>query len=390
MMDQVSLNFGFGSPRKLIFGRGSIERLSNVVKDLGLSGKALLVTGRSFAKRSGYLDKLKKILESGEIIVTIFDKVEPNPSTETVELGAELAKREGVEFIVAFGGGSAMDAGKVIAILSLQGGRAEDYFYPAVVKPPVLPVIAIPTTCGTGSEVTKFAVISKGLRKNVVTGDVIVPLASILDPDVLSYLPRDLLAYTSMDAISHAIESYFNKNANPLSDIYVFEALRNIIKYFKDAYDGSIDARGRLLYASMLAGEAINLCGTTIVHGTGYYLTMRYGFHHGLANCLLITQFIKQVSDLMPQRTLELGKRLDLNPSTPTESAELLIEALNGLKRYSNIPPSLKDAGVPEEDLEKIIDEGTSYERNLRNFPRTPTRKDVEELVKGAFKGETK
>jgi len=386
-MDQAGVSFGFGSPRKLIFGRGSIERLGEVVEELGLSGKALLVTGRSFARRSGYLEKLKTILESSGMAVSVFDKVEPNPSAETVDLGAELAKREGVDFIVAFGGGSAMDAGKAIAVLSPQGGRAEDYFYPAVVKPPVLPVIAIPTTCGTGSEVTKFAVISKGLRKNVIVGDVIVPIASILDPDVLSYLPRELLAYTSMDAISHAIESYFNRNANPLSDIYVFEALRTIMRYFKEAYDGSIDARGRLLYASMLAGKAINLCGTAMVHGVGYYLTMKYGFQHGLANALLITQFIRQVSNLVPQRALELGRRLDLNPSTPTESAELLIKALDELKRYSNIPPSLKDAGVPEEDLERIVEGGMSYERNLKNSPWTPTRRDVEELVRGAFKG---
>jgi len=386
-MDQAGLSFGFGSPRKLIFGRGSIEKLGEVVEELGLSGKALLVTGRSFARRSGYLEKLKTILESSGMAVSIFDRVEPNPSTETVELGAELARREEVDFIVAFGGGSAMDAGKAIAVLSPQGGRAEDYFYPAVVKPPVLPVIAIPTTCGTGSEVTKFAVISKGLRKDVIVGDVIVPIASILDPDILSYLPRELLAYTSMDAISHAIESYFNKNANPLSDTYVFEALRTIMKYFKDAYDGSIDARGRLLYASMLAGKAINLCGTAMVHGVGYYLTMKYGFQHGLANALLITQFIRQVSNLVPQRALELGRRLDLNPSTPTESAELLIKALNELKRYSNIPLSLKDAGVPEEDLERIVEGGMSYERNLKNSPGTPTRQDVEELVRGAFKG---
>ena len=386
-MDQAGLSFGFGSPRKLIFGRGSIEKLGEVVEELGLSGKALLVTGRSFARRSGYLEKLKTILESSGMAVSIFDRVEPNPSTETVELGAELARREEVDFIVAFGGGSAMDAGKAIAVLSPQGGRAEDYFYPAVVKPPVLPVIAIPTTCGTGSEVTKFAVISKGLRKDVIVGDVIVPIASILDPDILSYLPKELLAYTSMDAISHAIESYFNKNANPLSDTYVFEALRTIMKYFKDAYDGSIDARGRLLYASMLAGKAINLCGTAMVHGVGYYLTMRYGFQHGLANALLITQFIRQASNLVPQRALELGRRLDLNPSTPTESAELLIKALNELKRYSNIPLSLKDAGVPEEDLERIVEGGMSYDRNLKNSPGTPTREDVEELVRGAFKG---
>ena len=387
-MSRASLSFGFGSPRKLIFGRGSIGDLGGVVKDLGLSGKALLVTGRSFARRSGYLEKLRTILESSGIAVRIFDKVEPNPSAETVELGAELAKRERVDFIVAFGGGSAMDAGKAIAVLSSQGGRAEDYFYPAVVKPPVLPVIAIPTTCGTGSEVTKFAVISKGLTKKVIVGDVIVPIAAILDPDVLSYLPRELLAYTSMDAVSHAIESYFNKNANPLSDIYVYEALRTIMKYFKDAYDGSIDARERLLYASMLAGKAINLCGTTVVHGIGYYLTMRYGFQHGLANALLITQFIRQVSDLMPQQTLELGRRLGLNPSTPNESAELLIKALNELKRYSKIPLSLRDAGVREEDLEKIVDGGMSYERNLMNVPKTPTREDVKELVRKAFKGE--
>ena len=179
--------FSIKFPRRVIFGRGSLERLPDLLDELELRGKAMLVSGRKFARESGYLEKLRFLLNSAGIYVVTYDRVEPNPSVETVENGAKIAKDNGVSFLVGFGGGSAIDAAKGISILAAQGGNLEDYYYPSSVKPPTLPVVAIPTTCGTGSEVTKYAVFSKNLRKNIIASDQIIPLLSLLDAEAVSY-----------------------------------------------------------------------------------------------------------------------------------------------------------------------------------------------------------
>ncbi len=382
------MNFVGGFPRKIVFGKGMIEKIPEILSEVGLSGKPMLVTGKRFARSSGYLDKLQSLLESaGTREILIFDKVEPNPSAETVNKGGRIARNSGVSFIIGFGGGSAMDAAKGIAIIAAQGGNIRDYYYPADIAPPVLPIVAIPTTCGTGSEVTKYAVFSDNFRKNIVVSDHIVPMLAILDPNVLKYLPRKLLAYTAMDALSHALESYFHTKASKISEIFSIEALRVILANFKRAYEGDMSCREKLLYASMLAGFAINLSGSVIAHGLGYYLTEKFEIPHGLANALFINPFIEYLAEKLPKRVFDLVKATGFDASEPLEASKMLIAKINELKLCAGLPMSLSEASIPESELQRIVEEGLSYKRNIENCQAAATVDDIKKIVERSFRG---
>lgn len=380
------MNFSGAFPRKLLFERGGIKKIPEIISELGLSGRCMLVTGRKFAKSSGYLNELRDLLESAGVKkVLLFDRVEPNPSVSIVDEGGRTAAEQGVDFVVGFGGGSALDTAKGVAVVATRGGSIRDHFYPVEVKHSVLPVIAIPTTCGTGSEVTRYAVISYERRKNIVLGDGIVPIAAILDAEVLSHLPRDVLAYTAMDALSHAIESYFHVKSNDLTYMFSEKALKIIFENFAEAYDGSLDCRERLFYASMVAGLAINFSGTVMVHGLGYYLTEKYGIPHGLANALFLPQFIKHSAKSIPDRLISLCRGLGIPCSEAIECSRILLKKLDELRHHAKLPLNLLDAGISELDLEKIIEEGLSYRRNIENYVAPLSREDVECIVKDAF-----
>jgi alcohol dehydrogenase class IV len=355
-------------PRLLLFERGGVEKLPDIISELGLSGSCMLVTGRKFARSSGYLDKLRGLLESagvGKII--IFDRVEPNPSASIIDDGGRIAAEHGIDFLVGFGGGSALDTAKGIAVVATGGGSITNYFYPVEVKHSTLPIIAIPTTCGTGSEVTKYAVISHGYRKNVVLGNGLVPIAAMLDAEVLRYLPKEILAHTAFDALSHAIESYFHVRSNELTQMFSAEAMRTILENFMQAYDGDLDRREKLLYASMVAGLAINFSGTVVVHGLGYYLTEKYNVPHGLANALFLPQLIEYSLEKMPGKLIMLCSKLGMASDDPYACARMILQKLDELRRYAGLPSSLREMGVPETELEKLVDEGLSYRRNIEN-----------------------
>ncbi|RLE74250.1 MAG: alcohol dehydrogenase, partial [Thermoprotei archaeon] len=210
------MEFTFYSPTRIIFSSGSLDKLG--VEACKFGGKALLVTGRTFARKYGYTDKMLKLMKDNGVKAAVFDKVEPNPSFETVEAGAMLALKEKIDFVVAFGGGSAIDAAKAIAVLFSKGGRIRDYIGVSIDED-VIPIIAIPTTCGTGSEVTRYSVLTdvENRKKVVVVGEAILPRTAIIDPTILQHLPPKLIAYTGFDALSHAIESLVSKKSNPMS-----------------------------------------------------------------------------------------------------------------------------------------------------------------------------
>jgi len=377
-------------PRLLLFERGGIEKLPDIISELGLSGRCMLVTGKRFARSSGYLDKLRGLLESAGVgRVVIFDKVEPNPSASIVDEGGRIAAEHGIDFLIGFGGGSALDTAKGIAVVGTGGGSIINYFYPVEVKHSTLPIIAIPTTCGTGSEVTKYAVISHGYRKNIVLGNGLVPIAAILDAETLKYLPKDILAHTAFDALSHAIESCFHVRSSELTQMFSVEAMRTILENFMQAYDGDLEGREKLLYASMIAGLAINFSGTVMVHGLGYYLTEKYNVPHGLANALFLPQLIEYSSEKMPGELVMLCNRLGIALDDPSACARAILRKLDELRRYAVLPSSLREIGVPETELEKLVDEGLSYRRNIENCIAPPSREDVERMVRSAFRGLT-
>ncbi len=373
-------------PTKVIFGKGTVGRVGEEVKRLGGS-KVLLVTTGNLLEVTGYLDIISKSLSSFGISYILFNEVEENPSIETCEKGARIAKEAGVNAIVAFGGGSAMDAGKAISVLLSLGGRISDYFFPKVVEGTTIPVIAISTTCGTGAEVTRYAIITdlSTKRKNTMAGPAVLPKVAIVDPEVLRSIPKKLLAWTALDALSHAIEAYTSRASTPISDGVAIIAIDYIMRYLISAYEGDEEAKAKLHIASTLGGMAINDAGTTIIHAAGYYLTTHHNVHHGLANAILMPFMLEY-----NLKYLDGGKLNVLLRVVAASSIEEFIKSLCKLMDAVGIPDSVAEVGFKEEELDAMAVDVVGYKRNISNNPSPVSEEIVKNLMRKALLGRSK
>ena len=337
-------NYFFNLPTKIYFGNGSLEKLKEAG---GLGRSALLVTGKHFAKSSGLLKQLESILAKEKIKTTEFSEVEEDPSVKTVEKGGKLAREKKSDFVIGLGGGSAMDAAKGIAVLATNPGGLRQYFGSEKLKNPPLPLLAIPTTAGTGSEVTRYAVItdSKAQTKKVISSYSILPRISIIDPSLTLSLPQKLTASTGMDAFSHALEGYLSTDANSLTEILSREAIALIKKYLPLAHKkNSLFFREKMSLAAFYAGMVINRTGTIIVHGMGYALSLDYGLQHGAANALLLPY----VMDYLEKDSVYRKKLKEILKTAKVK------ESLLKLNRGLNLPLTLKEIGVEKKDLNSL------------------------------------
>ncbi|MEM1567908.1 MAG: iron-containing alcohol dehydrogenase [Thermofilaceae archaeon] len=373
------MRFAFEQSGRIVFGRGTLPEVGRYAASLG--SRALLVTGRSFAASSGLLQRLVDSLREANMDVVVFPEVEPNPSLRTVERGARLAASKGVDVVVGFGGGSPLDAAKAIAAVLALGGAPSDYLYPKAVEK-ALPVVALPTTTGTGSEVTQYSVlVDPDARKKVVMqGPALVPRVAILDADVTDYMPGRLVAGTGFDALSHALEAFISRRASPLSNLFALEAARIILSNLPSAVKGSREARELMLYASMLAGVAINQAGSTLAHGLGYYLTVHHDLHHGVANALLLPHVLAFYAE-------RVGKVDELAASLNFRSWEELVERVCKLADEVGIPDSAASVGVTESELDRMAEEAMFYRRNIENGPVIPSLDEIKQIYAECYEG---
>lgn len=357
-------SFHLRVPTQVVFRRGSLDTLGEAAARYGT--KALVVTGRTFAKKHGYDERIKSLLEKAGVSAAFFQEVEPNPSYSTVRKCVEAAKKADADFFVAFGGGSVLDTAKAANAVYTLGGDVADYTFPKTVDQKLKPLIAIPTTHGTGSEVTKYSVLVDEARrmKVAIQGDGVYPDYAILDAEVLKHLPRDQSASTGLDALSHALEAYFSKRANPLSDMLALEASRVIFRYLPCAASGVLDCRERVFYASMLAGLAINFTGTNVGHGLGYTLTVELGLPHGLANAMILPGAARFYEAYMPDKAERFFAETGV--ARPPGG---LGEVLQSLKASVGAPLRLRELGVDKEKLRHFVEDGLRYQRNLANSP---------------------
>jgi len=380
MLHRMSI-FTFHNPTKIIFGRDSISKLGEETSKLGK--KCLLVSGRSFARRSGYLDAIERNLSASGLMITIFNEVEPNPSIETLYGGATAAKKGECDVVVAFGGGSAIDAAKGIAFLASGDVKLEESFAPNEVLRPILPIVAIPTTCGTGSEATRYSVITDvtARKKRTLFGLPLLPKLALLDPAFLDNLSKQMVAYTGFDALSHSFEALLSKSSNRISDILAIESITTICQNLVDAHGGSLESREQVLFGSLLGGMAINTTGTVIVHGMGYYLTNYHGIHHGLANSVLLLHVLRfegdHVRDKLQRIIVNLGLR-DI-PS--------LFDSVESLADKVGIPRSLADLGIKATELDLMVSDAMSYARNIDNNPVKVSNEEMKEIYSRALSG---
>lgn len=287
------MDFNFLMPTKVISGRDCILKNAQIFSSLGK--KAIIVTGKHSAKKSGALNQVVEALSSVSISYKIYDQVEPNPSVDCVCKGGELAKSFGADFVIGIGGGSPMDAAKAIALLARNPWN-ENLFNQTYKNHP-LPICAVPTTAGTGSEVTQYSIITdeqNQTKRSIATAD-IFPRYSFLDGTFMVGLSNTTTINTVIDAFSHAAEGYLSKRANFMSDRFAEQSISILGKYLFDLNNKkmTVEERDELLYASMLAGIVIAQTGTTIVHGMGYSLTYFKHIDHGRANGLLFHSFLK-------------------------------------------------------------------------------------------------
>lgn len=286
-------------PTRVILGKGCIKENAPLFSDFGK--KAIIVTGKTSARKSGALTDVIDALKSQSIDYEVFDDVENNPSVETCFTGGQKAKAFGADFVIAIGGGSPMDAAKAVAAFATNDMAPMDIY--GTIKNKPLSLISIPLTAGTGSEVTPYSVLTVKEIENKKSFSHPESFSKIafLDPGYLESLPRSVLYDTAADALSHAIESMLCKRTSDISNVYAESALKHLGKLIPDVISGKPDYE-KLLFASSLAGMAIAHTGTVVVHSMGYLLTYHKDVPHGRANALLLPGFLKLCAKHVPER----------------------------------------------------------------------------------------
>ena len=289
-MANLVSSMGYFMPTRISYGLGKLDTIGEEVRPLGR--KALLVTGRSSARKHGYLERALSSLDDSGVSVTVFDGVATNPSNETVDRGAQLALEQECDVIIGLGGGSALDVAKAISVVVTVGTDIWTLVEAGQVDRDVLPIVAVPTTAGTGSEATLYAVISNRAlrRKDALGSPRIYPTLAILDPELTLSLDRFHTASSGMDVVTHAIEAYTSALSNEFSDILAIEAIRLAARNLRTAVwdGGNIPARSGMMIASTLAGMALSQADTTIAHTIGEAVGAIYNTDHGTSVTLTL------------------------------------------------------------------------------------------------------
>jgi alcohol dehydrogenase len=344
------MDFTYHMPTKVRFGRGAFGEAGKIVDELG-ARRILVVTGRGGWK-DRLLGRLDGMLEGRE--VDVFDEVEADPSVGTVDSGA--AKARHADAIVALGGGSPLDAAKAISVVAGNGGGAAEYLAGKKTPNPGPPVIAVPTTAGTGSEVTEVSVLTdreKGLKKSFRSVRM-YPYAALDDPELTATMPKDVTAATGLDALTHAVEAYTSTRSQPIPDALCREAakliLGNIVAAFEDG--GDMDAREGMLLGSLMAGFGITHSGAGLAHGLSYSLWKVAGTHHGLACGALLPHVMRF------NLGREGGRYAALAGHCGFKSPEALISRVEEVNARLGVPSRLGPLGVGESDVESMLELG--------------------------------
>lgn len=377
----------FQSPVKIIYGKDSITFVGKEAVSYGK--KVMIVTGRNSSKKTGALQKVVDSLKENNLEVLIFDEVESDPSVKTVRRGTEKAKEQGIDFIVALGGGSALDAAKGISAMCTNAGDITDYEKSVLTKKG-LPIIAIPTTAGTGSEISKFTVITDTERKikMLIGGEAIIPKVAILDPCLTVMMPKNVTAATGMDALTHAIEAYISKVNQPMTDIYAIKAIELISENLpKAVLDGeNIEARQNMLMGQMYAGFAFSNASVALVHAMARPLGAYFDVAHGLANALLLPKVMEfnrpACKDKFVKVAIAMGEKVD--GLSENDASSTAVKAINNLFLEMGLPKSLKEVGVLRESIKDLAKDAIESGSVLFN-PRKPSLEEIIDIYEQVY-----
>ncbi|MFB7383747.1 iron-containing alcohol dehydrogenase [Kitasatospora purpeofusca] len=373
-------------PRILRIGRGAAEELGAVVAGLGLR-RPLLVTD-AFLVGTGAAERLLGILRGAGLSPALFDGTVPDPTTDSLAPGLEALRAHGADSVIGFGGGSPMDTAKALALLGVQGGRMRDYRAPHVNLGPALPVIAVPTTAGSGSEATQVTVITDSAtdEKMMCLGPAFLPIAAVVDMELTLSMPPRLTADTGVDALTHAVEAYVSRKSGPFTDGLALTAIAGIGRHLRRAYaDGSdAEAREAMMLAATQAGIAFSNSSVALVHGMSRPIGAHFHVAHGLSNAMLFPAVTAFSVHAAPERYADCARALGVaSTADPAASASAaLVEALHTLCHDLDVPTP-RSYGIDHAawaGLTPLMAEQALASGSPANNPAVPTAAQIEEL----------
>lgn len=395
--------FDFDPRTRVVFGSGRLAQLGEIAKELDAS-RVLFVTDPGIEK-AGHAEKGIASLEKSGIEFTLFDEVQPNPTTDDVDRGLTLAREENINLIVAVGGGSAMDCAKGINFLLTNGGQMRDYWGVGKATRPMLPMIAIPTTAGTGSEAQSYALIADAkTHMKMACGDKKAACrVAILDPDLTLSMPASVTAATGIDALSHALESYVTTKRNPISQLFARRAWRLLAQAFpivvdigngngaaahKSNYSPStiLAARGNMLLGAHLAGAAIENSMLGATHALANPLTAHFDITHGLAIAVMLPYVIEYNASVVGTSYGRLGSDLDICAIDDPHAGKTIADFVRKLTERAGLGMNLKTLGVDRSQLSLLADEAAKQWTGTFN-PRSVDATSLLRLYESAFEG---
>lgn len=354
------MSFQMYMPTRILFGAGKLNELHQQ-KMPGNKALVVISNGRS-TKDNGYLERTLKQLQKANVEAVVFAQIEANPLDATIMAGAKLARNEQCDFVVALGGGSVLDAAKVIATMATNDGEVWDYMVGGTgkaqpIKHQPLPLIAITTTAGTGSEVDQWGVVSN-LKTNEKIGfggiDTLFPVLAIIDPELMVSVPKKFTAYQGFDALFHSIECYISKFANEMSDMYALKAIENIAKYLPQAVanGNDLDARGHVAFANTLSGVVMTLSCCTSEHSMEHAMSAyHHELPHGAGLIMISKEYYQYFVDrhACDQRFIEIAKAMG---KTDAKTAQDFIVALEQLQQQCEVATlKMSDYGILETEF---------------------------------------
>jgi alcohol dehydrogenase class IV len=385
------VDYRYYMPTIVETGAGLSKRTGTFLAGSG-ARQALIVTDEGIVK-ANMLGPIIESLEQSGIGYAIYDRVEPNPSEESIMSGLETAKSSGSDAILAFGGGSSIDTAKGISAMTTNSGTILDYEGVGKLNRPGLPLTAIPTTAGTGSEVTAATIVTNRVTsfKAAVISPYLFPKLAILDPLLTLSLPQSITAATGMDALTHAIESYTSKMASPVSQSFALTAIRMIATHIDKAYFAGTDVESReqMLVASMMAGAAFAQSRLGNVHAISHTMGGIFNIAHGIANATLLPYVMKFNLAACPERFADvasaMGCRVEGVPRL--RAAEMAVEAVIDLNKRLHIPATIREVGVDIKLLDKMVEDSMRSGNVLIN-PRLTRSDDIRRIIEAAYNGD--
>ncbi|CAE6934101.1 L-threonine dehydrogenase [Vibrio sp. B1FLJ16] len=378
----------FFIPTVNLMGAGCLKDAANSIQSQGFK-KGLIVTDK-ILNQIGVVEQVQALLNERNVPTVVFDGTQPNPTITNVNDGLALLKENDCDFVISLGGGSPHDCAKGIALVASNGGQIGDYEGVDQSPKPMLPLIAINTTAGTASEMTRFCIITDEERhiKMAIVDKHTTPLISVNDPELMLAKPASLTAATGMDALTHAIEAYVSIGATPITDAVAIKAIELIQAHLRTAVKNgeSLEAREQMAYAQFMAGMAFNNASLGYVHAMAHQLGGFYDLPHGVCNAILLPHVQRYNAQVCPERLADVAKAMGVNVEgmSAEQGAAAAIDAIVELAKDVGIPAGIKELGAKLEDIPTLADNALKDACGFTN-PKQATHEEICAIFEAAM-----